>query len=69
MLGKKTSELVQTVIFLIIVLGQLFLAFRYYSRNDTVGMAIFAVVAVLAAVAAFGHFLEWRKTKRTQKIK
>jgi len=65
-LEKKTSELVQTAIFAVIVIGQVFLAFRYYSRNDTVGMAIFAVVAVLAAVAAFGHFLAWREVRKNR---
>jgi hypothetical protein len=58
---KKTSELIQTVTFLFIVLGQLFLASRYYIRDDTIGTAIFLAVAILAGVAAFGHFIAWRK--------
>ena len=60
---KKTSELVQTVLFVIIVLGQLFLVSRYYSREDLVGTVIFLVVAVLAGIAAFGHFIAWKKAK------
>ena len=59
---KKTSELLQVLIFAIIFIGQVFLATRYYSRDDIVGMGIFAIVAVLAGIATFGHFLEWRKT-------
>lgn len=59
----KKTELVQTIIFVVIVLGQLFLASRYYTREDTVGMIIFLIVAVLAGVAAFGHFIAWRKAK------
>jgi hypothetical protein len=58
---KKTSEMVQVLIFAVIVIGQLFLAYRYSAREDLVGTIIFAVVAILAAVAAFGHLIEWRK--------
>lgn len=61
---KKTAELVQTAIFVVIFLGQVFLASRYYPRGDTVGTIIFSVIAVLSAVAAVGHFLEWRKAKQ-----
>ena len=61
---KETSELLQTIIFVIIVLGQLFLVSRYYSRNDIVGMVIFLIVAILASIAAFGHFVAWRKAKK-----
>jgi len=60
---KKTSELVQTVTFVLVVLAQLFLASRYYTRDDTVGTIIFLIVAVLAGIAAFGHFIAWRKAK------
>ena len=60
---KKKSELLQTLIFLVIFLGNLFLATRYYSRDDWVGMSIFAVVVVASGIAALGHFLEWRKAK------
>lgn len=62
-MDKGKSEILQTAIFAAIFAGQVFLASRYYSRNDTIGMALFAIVAVLAAVAALGHFLEWRKSK------
>jgi len=58
---KKKSELVQVIIFAIIVIGQIFLASRYAGRGDTVGMAIFGLVAVLAGIAAIGHFIEWKK--------
>jgi hypothetical protein len=57
---RKKSELLQTLMFTVICLGNLFLASRYYSREDWVGMAIFAVVVVLSAVAVFGHFAAWR---------
>jgi len=60
---KTKSELLQTAIFTVIFLGQLFLATRYYSREDCIGMALFALVAVLAAIAAAGHFIEWKKAK------
>lgn len=60
-MDNKTSELVQTLIFTVICLGNLFLATRYYSREDWVGMSIFVLVVVLSAIAAFGHLLEWRK--------
>jgi hypothetical protein len=60
---KKRSELLQTLIFTVICLGNLFLATRYYSREDWVGMAIFILVVVLSAVAAFGHFTAWKKVK------
>ncbi len=58
---KKKSELVQLLIFLVIVIGQVFLASRYAGRGDTVGMAIFILVAILAGIAAIGHLIEWRK--------
>jgi hypothetical protein len=58
---KKTSELVQIVIFLVIFAGNLFLASRYYSRDDWVGMTLFAVVVIAAGIAVIGHFIEWRK--------
>ncbi len=60
---KKRSELLQVLIFTVICLGNLFLAARYYSREDWVGIAIFILVVVLSAVAAFGHFIEWKKVK------
>ena len=61
---KKTkSELLQTLIFLVILFGNLFLATRYWSREDVLGASLFAIVMILSAVAAFGHFLEWRKAK------
>ena len=60
---KRKSEIVQTLIFAVIFLGQIFLASRYYSREDTMGMVIFGIVAVLALIAAIGHFLEWKKAK------
>jgi len=60
---KKSSELVQTVFFTIIVLAQIFLASRYYSREDLIGTVIFSIVAILAGVAAFGHFLAWRQIR------
>ena len=59
---KKSSELLQTLIFAVIALGNLFLATRYYSREDLIGLAIFSLVVFLAGVAAVGHFLEWRKS-------
>ncbi|MBU1930799.1 hypothetical protein KJ972_04785 [Candidatus Micrarchaeota archaeon] len=58
---KKKAEIIQTIIFAVIVVGQLFLLSRYYSRGDTVGVVIFLVVAVLAGIASTGHFLEWKK--------
>jgi len=58
---KKKSELFQTIIFLIIFAGNLFLASRYYSRDDWIGMVLFAVVVIAAGIAAVGHFIEWRK--------
>jgi len=60
---KSKSEFIQTVIFSIILIGQLFLASRYWPRQDYIGTAIFLVVAVLSGIAAFGHFLEWKKAK------
>ena len=63
-MDKKTSELIQTSIFAVIFLGQLFLASRYCSRGEDVGMAIFGIVAILAGIAAFGHFLTWRGVKK-----
>lgn len=60
-MDKKTSELVQTAIFLVIAIGNIFLAARYYPRGDLVGTAIFSIVVALSLVAAAGHFIEWRK--------
>ena len=62
-MNKTKTELVQVVIFAVIVLGQLFLASRYYSREDTIGTTIFGIVALLALIAAIGHFIEWRKAR------
>jgi hypothetical protein len=59
---KKNSEMIQTMMFTIIFLGQVFLATRYYPRGDTVGTIIFSIIAVLSAIAAIGHFLEWKKS-------
>ena len=58
---KKKSEILQALIFLVIFLGNLFLATRYYSRDDVVGTVLFAIVVVAAGIAMLGHFLEWRK--------
>jgi hypothetical protein len=58
---KKKSELVQVIIFLVILAGQIFLASRYASRGDSVGMALFAIIAILAGISVVGHFIEWRK--------
>jgi|GEM_PF-2969515 len=58
---KKMSETVQVIIFVIIVVGQVFLASRYAGRGDSVGMALFALVAILAGIAAIGHLIEWKK--------
>jgi FtsH-binding integral membrane protein len=63
-MNKKSSEFVQTVLFVIIAFGQIFLAIRYYSRDDTIGMAFFITIAVLAGIAAFGHFLAWRRLSK-----
>lgn len=63
-MNKKDAELVQTIIFTVIVLGQLFLVSRYYSRDDTVGTLIFLAIAILSGVAAFGHFLAWREARK-----
>jgi hypothetical protein len=60
-MNKKSSELAQTAFFAAIVVGQIFLASRYYSKDDFIGMMIFAIVAVLSGIAAFGHFFAWRK--------
>ena len=58
---KKKSEIVQALVFLVIFLGNLFLATRYYSRDDLTGTAIFVLVVVASGIASFGHFIEWRK--------
>jgi Zn-dependent protease with chaperone function len=63
---KKSSELIQTIIFTIIASAQVFLASRYYSREDVVGTVVFFIVAVLAGIAAFGHFLAWRQIRQVQ---
>ena len=63
-MDKKKSEFLQALLFLVIVAVQIFLANRYYSRDDVVGMTIFCIVAILAGVAAFGHFIEWRKARK-----
>jgi len=63
---KKTSELVQTMIFAVIASAQIFLASRYYSREDWAGTVIFLIVAVLAGVAAFGHLLAYRQVRQEQ---
>ena len=68
-MDKKSSEFAQTVLFVIIVCGQIFLASRYYSRDDLVGMTIFAIVAVLAGIAAFGHFFAWRRLSTSKQRK
>jgi len=60
---KKSSELVQTIIFTIIASAQLFLVSRYYSREDLVGTVIFLIVAVLAGIAAVGHLLAYRQIR------
>ena len=65
-MDKESSELIQTIIFTIIALAQVFLVSRYYSRDDLIGTAIFLIVAVLAGIAAFGHFFAWRQTKKEQ---
>ena len=58
---RKTSELIQIAVFLVIAIGNIFLASRYYPRGDLVGTAIFSIVVVLALVAAVGHIIEWKK--------
>lgn len=63
---KKTSELVQTMIFAVIASAQVFLASSYYSREDWAGTVIFLIVAVLAGVAAFGHLLAYRQVRQEQ---
>jgi len=65
-MDKKSSEFAQTVLFGIIVFGQIFLANRYYSRDDLIGMTIFIIVAVLAGIAAFGHFFAWRNLSKNK---
>ena len=61
---KEKSELLQVLIFLVICLGNLFLFFRYMSREDVVGASIFIIVVVLSGIAAFGHFLAWREVRK-----
>jgi uncharacterized protein (DUF486 family) len=58
---KKKSELLQSLIFLVIFLGNLFLATRYYTREDILGTSLFIIVVIASGIASFGHFLEWRK--------
>ena len=65
-MNKKSAEFVQTVLFVIIVFVQIFLAVRYYSRDDTIGMAFFIIVAVLAGIAAFGHFFAWTRLSKNK---
>ena len=60
-MNRKSSELIQALVFLVIFLGNLFLASRYYSRDDMVGVGIFALVVILSGIAMIGHFIEWRK--------
>jgi len=60
---KKNSELFQILIFLVIFLGNLFLATRYYSREDILGTALFIIVVIASCIAALGHFIEWRKVR------
>lgn len=66
-MNKVKAEILQTIFFVIIVLGQVFLASRYYTRDDIIGMIIFSVVAILAGIAAFGHFIAWKKAKKNEK--
>ena len=61
---KETIELIQVITFLLVVAAQVFLASRYYTREDMIGTAVFAIVAVLALAAAFGHFLAWRVVRK-----
>ena len=68
-MDKKSSELVQTIIFVIIASAQVFLASRYYSRDDFIGMTIFIIVAILAGIAAFGHFFAWRRLSKNKEGK
>jgi len=60
-MDKKTTELIQTAIFGIIFLGQVFLVSRYYPRDDMVGVTIFVIIGIASAIAAIGHYLEWKK--------
>ena len=64
-MDKAKAEILQILFFVIIVLGQLFLVSRYYTRNDMIGTAIFLLVAILAGIAAFGHFIAWKKAKKS----
>jgi uncharacterized membrane protein YeiH len=68
-MDKKSSELVQTVIFVVIASAQVFLASRYYSRDDSVGMTIFLIVGILAGLAAFGHFFAWRQLSKNRELR
>ena len=38
---KKSSELLQTIIFAVIASAQIFLVSRYYSREDWIGTSVF----------------------------
>jgi len=61
---KKTSHLLQIIVFSVIALANLFLAIRYSSRDDVVGMIFFSIVVILSSVAVFGHFLAWIKVRK-----
>ena len=60
---KKTSHLIQIIIFSVIAITNLFLAIRYSSRDDVVGMIFFSIIVILSSVAAIGHFLAWREVR------
>jgi len=60
-MNKKSSELVQVLVFAVIAVGNLFLASRYFHRDDIIGAAIFSLVVILAFVALIGHIIEWKR--------
>ncbi len=60
---RKSSEILQALIFLGIFIGNIFLASRYWAREDVIGTSIFVLVFIASGVAFFGHFMEWWKVR------
>jgi hypothetical protein len=57
----KTQKMVSALVFLVIWLGNLFLALYYYNREDLFAFILFRVVIVLAALGFFYNILQWRR--------
>jgi hypothetical protein len=62
---KSTSWFMGSIVFTICVFLQLYVLFRYVTRNpgDLIGMILFSLTTVCFAIAAVGFFITSQKIK------